>query len=103
MGKIKLLRHGDILLKQPDGFKIPKGVKMTAMKLLHQGLNHAHTIKKGRAVSGELNGVKYMRVKERMTVVHDEHGKGIVPVGDYIVEIKSEYDHFKEESKRVVD
>ena len=99
MGKLKMIRHGDILLKQPEGFSIPASVALEHVALLHKGDNHAHTIVSGDAQKKET----YFRALTDVTVDHAEHGKGIIPKGDYLFEIKSEYDHFAEESRQVLD
>lgn len=101
---VQIRRHGDVMVKTYDGFKIPKGAKLKAVKVLHQGNNHEHYISAGRALVGEKDGKKYLRVVGKSaTLDHLEHGKGQVPSGDYYVEIKSEFDHFLEESRAVID
>lgn len=99
----KMRRHGDVLLKTRDGFAIPIGVNLVPMPLLHRGANHDHSVKSGKAVHGELDSKRYMRVTKKLTLDHPEHGQGDVPPGDYWVEIKSEYDHLENESRQVVD
>lgn len=103
MGKINMARHGDVLIKTKEDFAIPKSIKLERINLLHQGLNHSHTIESGLALSGNEGDKKYLRVVEPLTVDHVEHGKGEIPVGDYWMEIKSEYDHFSEEFRQVLD
>lgn len=97
-------RHGDVLFWSD---KAPKGVKFKTGKLIHKGKNNSHVISKGLAAFGEYEGKKYLRVKKKATVSHiggsSTHGDGILPVGDYLVEIQAEFDHFSEESRRVVD
>jgi len=103
MATVELRRHGDVMIKTFDGFKIPSEVKLKKTKVLHQGNNHQHVFKSGECMAGEHNGKKYLRVKKKAVINHDEHGEGDIPVGDYYVEIKTEYDHFKEESRQVID
>ena len=54
-----------------------------------------------------LEDKKYLRVLSDITLEHPEHRiegqPAILPIGDYWVEIKSEYDHFIEESREVID
>jgi len=91
------------MIKQYKGFKIPKKIKLKATKILHQGEQHSHHFIKGESLIGEGNGKKYLRVKKLAIVDHAEHGKGDIPVGDYYVEVKLEYDHFLNESREVID
>lgn len=103
----ELFRHGDVLLiKRPD-FKIPKAAKLKAGNLIHKGANNSHVIKKGQAMIGEVEGKKYLRVKSEVTVSHvggsATHKDGVLPAGDYEVQIQSYFDHIAEEAKQVVD
>lgn len=100
---IKIRRHGDVMIKTFEGFKIPEEVNLQSVKVLHGGAHHDHYFSSGLSVVGELDGKKYLRVIENSVIDHDEHGPGPVPVGDYYVEIKKEYDHFLEESRQVID
>lgn len=105
MAKLKTLlrRHGDVLLKTREGFRIPEETKLERLTLLHKGEQHDHSIKNGMALHGLVDGKRYLRVIENLTIDHPEHGQGEVPAGDYWIEIKSEYDHLEEESRQVVD
>jgi hypothetical protein len=100
-------RHGDVLLLTQEGFKIPKEAKMKAAATIHQGSNNAHVISKGKALIGESDGKKYLRVVKAATVSHvggsSSHASKPLPIGDYWVEIQTFYDHVSEESKKVVD
>jgi len=103
MATVELRRHGDVMIKTFKGFKIPKEAKLKKTVILHQGNNNTHAFKSGDVMSGELAGKRYLKVKRKAVIDHAEHGKGDVPPGDYYVEIKSEYDHFLEESRKVID
>lgn len=103
MATVMLRRHGDIMIKTFEGFKIPKEVKLAPVKSLFKGQHHEHFIASGKATHGEKDGKRYLRVVKPVVVDHDEHGKGDIPVGDYYVEQKLEYDHFLEESRQVID
>ena len=70
---------------------------------LFAGTRKDHAIISGVAVHGSLDGIRYLRVVEPVTVDHIEHGKGEIPPRDYWVEIKQEYDHLEEESRQVID
>lgn len=100
-------RHGDVLIYTKAGFKIPSEVKLKAGKLIHQGTNNSHVISKGKALLGEFDGKKYLRIKTSSTVSHvggsSTHASKPLPVNDYWVEIQTEYDHLKEEARKVID
>ena len=99
----KIMRHGDILICQCEGFKIPDGMTFSKMPFLFKGNQHIHSIESGLALEGNFQGMRYMRVVEPVTLNHTEHGKGSVPVGDYWIEQKREFDHFAEEARTVID
>lgn len=108
MEQKEIRRHGDVLIKRTKSFAIPKGVKLKPVKTLFKGQNHDHYFSKGEALSAEVDGKWYLRVKKHAMISHgrgksSEHATKPVPVGDYWVEIQSEYDHMKEESRRVID
>lgn len=104
MGTLKLYRHGDVMMKTREGFEIPNGISLSPLTLLYRGANHDHSVKSGKAMEGRSeDGKRYLRVVEDLTVDHPEHGQGTLPPQDYWVEIKSEYDHFAEESRQVID
>ena len=48
-------------------------------------------------------GTLYMRAPSGTTVVHEEHHAVEIPPGDYQIGTVREYDHFKEEARRVID
>lgn len=103
MATVIMRRHGDQMIKTYPGFKIPKQAKLAAVKVLFRGDNHVHKFVAGQALMGEFEGKRFLRVKKDATLDHEEHGRGIVPVGDYYVETKVEYDHWSEESRQVID
>lgn len=107
MGELELRRHGDVLIFTRAGFKIPRGAKLKASKLIHKGTNNSHVIGRGVAAIGEYEGRKYLRVKSASTVSHiggsSTHATKPLPKGDYWFEIQTFYDHLTEEAKQVVD
>lgn len=98
-----IYRHGDVLICSRDGFKIPDNQELNRMDVLFKGGQHIHSIVFGLALESFSEGKRYMRVIEPLTLDHPEHGKGFVPVGDYWIENKREYDHMAEEARTVVD
>lgn len=107
MEAVDLRRHGDVLLFTSKGFKIPSSVRLKAQKLIHKGTNNSHVISRGTSLIGESGEKKYLRIKSAATVSHvggsSTHASKPLPIGDYWVEIQTEYDHLLEESRKVVD
>lgn len=105
--KTHIRRHGDVLILTKKGFKIPADVKLNKADLLHQGMNNKHVFKKGECLIGEKEDKKYIRVKKDGIVSHvggsSTHKDKPLKKGEYWVEIQTFYDHFKEESRRVID
>lgn len=94
-------RHGDVILKPAQGAK-PKGAFARTL-LLHKGEQHHHRLAGGSFRVGLVSGVKVLQVQKQTILTHEEHGPIKVKPGVYAVEIQSEYDHFLEESRNVID
>lgn len=91
------LRQGDVFLQQVE--------KMTARQLgdalkrnkrgvvLQEGTatGHAHRIPQRAASLHSVDNVRYLRVVEPVTLVHEEHTTVKIPAGDYRVTIHAEY------------
>lgn len=94
------LQQGDVLLKQqkqPDNFLLEE----INGDLLWKGENHHHRMrgqfkimKSGDDIYLSSNGA---------TMFHEEHKDIDVPEGFYKLDIVREYDHWAEESRRVID
>jgi hypothetical protein len=63
---------------------------------------HYHALS-GNVDVFEENDVREFRLDEPNTLTHQEHKKIEIPEGDYQSGIAIEYDHFLEESRKVVD
>jgi ribosome-associated protein YbcJ (S4-like RNA binding protein) len=106
---VRLRRHGDVLIKTTQGFKVPKGTKLKSMKIVHKGANHDHFISKGEVkISAEVDGKRFMKVVKSAVISHgrgksSEHASKPIPKGDYWIEIQTEYDHLLEEARKVID
>ncbi len=105
-----LKRHGDVLIKTSKGFKIPADTKLKAVKMVHKGANHDHFISEGVVRIGpEVDGKRFMRVTSKKAIIShgrgnsSEHASKPIPKGDYWVEIQTEFDHLREEARRVID
>lgn len=107
LNKVKMRRHGDVMILTKQGFEIPKSIKLKTDKLIHKGNNNSHVISKGMALVGSEGDKKFLRVVKDAVVSHvggsATHESKPLPKGDYWVEIQTFYDHLTEESKRVVD
>ena len=64
--------------------------------------NHSHVLERTEVAGGEINKL-FTIEKTPDRLVHEEHGVIEIPVGDYMSGKVVEYDHFKEETKRVQD
>ena len=96
------IQQGDVLIKKVTEIK---GKKLNHLTLATgESTGHHHTITEGDAELYEHEGTLFLKVKsENATLTHQEHKEVIIPKGDYKIDIVQEYDHFKEEAKRVQD
>lgn len=109
MGAIELRRHGDLLLFTQLKYKVPEPKKLKATRLLFKGTNNEHYFSKGEVKMYVEGDKRFLRVTKKAVLSHSDpspktkHGDGELPVGDYWVEVKQEYDHLREESRNVID
>lgn len=87
-------RQGDIEILSA---KIPKDAQpqpTSGRTVLAEGeaTGHAHAIRAGFAQIYLLGAVMYLRALHEAEIEHEEHGRIILPPGDYIVRRKREYD-----------
>lgn len=94
------LQTGDVLYKQVKS--IPKGAKKIPGNLIHKGEQHHHAIN-GNFVLFQKGEEIFIEAKTRCQLLHEEHATVVLPKGKYQKYIVLEYDHWKEESRRVVD
>ena len=94
-------QQGDILIKKTTEIKGELLNHLTLAK--GEATGHHHTITKGTAKLYDDNGTLYLSVKEEAQLTHQEHNVVTLPVGDYVVELVKEYDHFSEEIRNVND
>lgn len=87
--------------------KIPAGLEKTSDGVLQHGeaTGHAHRLHGGgfTIFEDKKENRKYLRLVRPTMLKHEEHKEIELPAGDYVVGIVKEYDHFKEEARRVVD
>lgn len=96
------LQQGDVIIAKIEKIKGKKLDHLTLAKGEKTG--HHHTITEGEAELYEEDGVLYLKVKsEEAILTHQEHKSIVIEKGDYEIGIVQEYDHFKEEARRVAD
>lgn len=91
---------GDVLYKPVK--TIPKKAKKIKGNLIHQGRDHHHLI------SGKFNLFQdgdnlFIKATARCELTHPEHKTVTLPKGLYKKDIVMEYDHWLEESRKVID
>lgn len=105
---MEMYQQGDVLMKSVKA--VPSDAKKCAAKdglfVLAYGevTGHKHAIEAvGDIEFLEKDGLFYIVNKKPVTVRHEEHNPVTVPAGIWEVSGVREYDHFQEESRRVVD
>ena len=101
-------QQGDVLLKKiemlPDDLT---EIYLNEDKILAKGeiTNHAHRIKSDNKVRllRDVNGNLYLDVQKESILLHEEHGDIIISPAKYRIEIVQEYNHFLEETRKIVD
>ena len=105
-------QQGDVLIKKIDS--LPKGnyKKITTKKIvLAEGeqTGHSHVLFSDllnfMVFTDEVTNQSFVEVPDGTNVTHQEHNQfeeTILP-GMYKIEIVREYDHFTEETRRVID
>ena len=116
MSKKPYFQQGDVLLKPIE--KIPEGAtpvggshsKDRSNNVLREGeaTGHNHRIshlgKQLVAFTIFMKGAEmYLRNQKPAEIDHEEHGKIILPPGDFFVDGVREKDHIRDETRRVLD
>lgn len=115
-------QQGDVLLKkigiydvfQKEYSEIPKEAKPVKTNLVLKGQTNSHALYGGEFEILEHDGVLFIDVKAETTLdhvkdhnslnpEHAEHHAQKIEVGQYFVSPLYEFDHLKEESRRVID
>ena len=101
-----LYQQGDLLLKSVNDIPNDAIKKESTEKgfVLAEGehTGHMHRILTGiilYAVGAKL----YLENLEKVKILHEEHNEIILPPGKWEVDQVREYDHFEEETRRVLD
>jgi hypothetical protein len=96
-------QQGDCLIKQVN--QIPDNATSKEDRILVEGehTGHAHRVA-GRTAMLYLVGLTcYLRTFEDTPIEHEEHRTIVLPPGDWQIDRVQEFDHFKEEARRVMD
>lgn len=113
-------QQGDVLIKKCGEFgvfekeflKIPKDSKKITGNLVFKGDTNSHALFGGRFQLYQYENVTFIKVKEATILDHvkeltanekAEHHAQWIPVGEYFCDGVMEYDHLKEESRRIID
>lgn len=96
-------QQGDVIIRPCS--KIPEQAEKLEHLTLAEGevTGHSHRIIAGKAMLYMLGIAMYLKVIEEAKLFHDEHNEFILPPGNYEIDKVREYDHFLEETRRVVD
>lgn len=108
-----LIQQGDTLYFKMK--KLPQGLEKKPFDGIVQhgeATGHAHRIKDFQELAERKEAVyltdaktgkRYLRLFRPIEIVHEEHKPVKLDPGEYEIGIVREYDHFKEESRAVLD
>jgi hypothetical protein len=100
---MKYFQQGDVIIQETNE-KI-NGKKLNHLTLAEgEATGHHHTIVSGIATLIMMKDKMFLKVmSDYAKLKHQEHNEIDIPKGNYEIGIVREYDHFKEEARRVVD
>ena len=96
--------QGDVILVPVETVKGEKKARGERGYVLAEGesTGHAHTVQDEIEMMVSEAGM-FVASEKPFTITHEEHKPITIPAGKYEVKRVLEYDHFKEEAKRVLD
>lgn len=101
---MKQYQQGDVVLHT---VAIPETAKKKELKngIVQHGeaTGHAHKLTGNFEYFETPQKTRHLRLLEPVALTHEEHNKIIIPPGEYRIGIVTEYDHFDEEARQVVD
>lgn len=97
-----IFRHGDVNFKKYSG-NINEINNVQTRGVIHKGNNNNHEYANGLFEIQEVEGKRIVVCLDNCIIDHAEHGKQMHPPGTYEVDIAQEYDHWKEEARKVID
>jgi hypothetical protein len=96
-------QHGDVLINSYEG-KLQGKVLKTNILVKSDTTNHMHQFKGGIfTLRQNTNDEYFLNVTKPTKISHEEHREIDIPKGKYRITFVREYDHFLEESRRVID
>lgn len=103
---MKILRHGDLLIKEIT--KLPEDLKEIKTNIVAEGefTGHNHTViteDNSIAVYSSFDGKKYLNCIKDAKISHQEHKTLEIPCGIYEVIIEQEFDPFEQKIRQVRD
>lgn len=107
--RMEIVRHGDVILKPVE--KIPQQAKTISESkkvtiALGEVTGHHHTLYGSIPAAISLKGFddkRYLEVRERVYLRHQEHKELPVEIGKYEIIIERERDPFADAMRKVVD
>jgi len=102
---MKVYQQGDVLFKQVA--EIPRGdMEIVTSGILVEGeaTGHHHKLMPNSQVQAvKIGALLYVIAHVATKILHQEHKEIMLPPGVFFVDRVKEYDHFKEEVRRVID
>lgn len=113
-------QQGDCIIKkcgttgvfETEHKNIPEDAVELKTNLVLKGQSNSHALFGGAFKLFQKDGVTFLKVveatvldhvKDEAAQEHAEHHAQYIPAGEYFVDAVMEYDHIKEESRRVID
>lgn len=98
-------QQGDVLIIKKENIDLTKGKKLNHRTLAEgEATGHSHQSDMNSELIQLDNDDIYLNVfGERSIISHQEHKEIEVLNGVYLINIVKEYDHFLEESRKVID
>ena len=99
--------HGDVILHKclpVDNLEMEQPSEKGYILAEGEITGHMHRILEiGKVEMFHKNGKRYLRVYELVDLLHEEHGKILIPPGFYEIETVKEYDPWEKYIRRVKD
>jgi hypothetical protein len=100
-----LIQQGDVLFYKMK--KMPKDLEEQKTNIVQEGeaTGHAHRLSGNdfKMFIEPKTKKRYLKILSATPLRHEEHKEIILPEGEYEIDIVREYDHFHEETRRVLD
>lgn len=101
------IQQGDVIFKRISSIPSDAKKKKLAGNIVENGeqTGHIHALVEDAKFEYYENDTKqrFLRILDGGKVTHQEHKTTYLPIGDYLIDIVKEYDHFEEEARKVID